>query len=246
MKLRLAGHLGLRSTFSVLRALGRLRDDEAATPDTGPSAGGLSRKAFLQVLGGTIAAISLTGNSAAAATSRAASAKWLETNAKYTPHTYADTLRLPRVHWRQFYATFSVPEKRQFWLDNLTRYRQSRSVAETARAERTLADFEHYLLTTSVFEEDVDPDADLELAKIENALTVELSKDAARALLTLGEPGAQPSSEAAARDCECSVRSSFCMGSYCKSNDRCTQTPPCCPGGCGALWKYTCDGMCQY
>jgi hypothetical protein len=252
MKFRLARRLGLRSTVRLLVGMGEARNAEPVGENSAPDKKVFSRKSFLAGVGGAIAAIALTPGTVAAQTNRSASARWVELNTGTLRRTHESLISLPPEHQKAFYLRFTPAQCRQFWLDNLDSHRRTTTSAVTTsgqdEAARRLSDF---LRTTRIFEDGVSEADHRELAELERLVKASYSPEAARTILTANlmtelEPAVLR------LNCECSPRSDYCWGSYCRDNSGCNHVPrdgvaagPL-TGGCGTLLAYRCTGMCQY
>ncbi|CAM5256765.1 hypothetical protein SALBM135S_01597 [Streptomyces alboniger] len=236
MTLAVAKRLGPRSSIRVLRALGELRAEVrpggSATTDAG-----VSRKRFLHLAGGAIAAIGLTVAAQSSAFAKAAenarATAWVEGNMSRLPRTYDGIVRHSVPYRQAIYDVLSPQERSQAWLEHFRRFRSDHPGLSAAQ-ERLLTELAE--LTPRVF---ASPGEHIpELRRLSERARRSFGLEQAAALLTRLGPDDGRTARAA---CQCSQGDPHWCGFGLCAPVICSVKP----SGCGDLWMERCDGMCK-
>ena len=232
MGLRLAAHLGPRTSIRVLRALGAERRAGGTLGAAEPAGRGTSRRRFLELgAGGVVAAGILMVGAAPASADPVTS--WLEKHHDQLPRTYPEIVALPEAYRRAVYQLLTPTERSAAWVTQLTSYRPT--IPPKNREQGAVVDEALALAGDSdnFTGEQVAPSSTAVLAdRSIAAFGVERARD------IFGRLGAADGQLAPAATCSCSTSSDYC-GGRCRSGG-CTPLSP----GCGFLYQYTCNGRC--
>jgi len=237
LAVRLALHLGPRTTIRVLRALGAHRTAHPESPAPEPAVHHTRRRFLELAAGGAVAAgILITGSVPARADPVA---DWLRTNRQRLPRRYPELALLPPAFRSAVYAELTPAERSAAWVTHLVGYRVPTLTTEQAAvlgAALVLAadpgNFGNRPAASGV-------------AALAGRADAAFGVDGARAIFaTLGPSGvvapkvAVGPVAAVAVSCQCSTVSNYC-GGRCQSGG-CTPRSP----GCGFLYQYSCNGHC--
>ncbi|WP_336053098.1 bacteriocin fulvocin C-related protein [Streptomyces sp. CA2R101] len=222
----------------VLQALGELREEVTGGPDKAPRIGGsVSRKRFLHLVGGTVAAVGLStvGQTPAfaKASEPARAASWVRENMSTLPRSYEAIVQHPVAYRRAIFQVLTPGERSQVWLDHFAAYRATRPKLSPAQ-ERVMTQLTR--LTPKVFAEPDRRSAELD-ALAEQARRVFGFDEAAALLARLGP---DDGSEVRRADCQCNQSDSWCGVMFCG--------PISCnydSWGCGTLGTKPCNGVCM-
>ncbi|MEU6171948.1 bacteriocin fulvocin C-related protein [Streptantibioticus parmotrematis] len=244
MAVPLARRLGVRRSVSVLRALGRLRQDAKRVPFEEPrrAASGVGRGRFLQLAAGAgvAAGVVLLGRTPAIAEQRCATAAaWATRNKDHLPQRYDDIITYPMAYRRAIYAQLPTNARAQCWTEHLKRYRTT----ELTSRQHAVMDSAAAILATPALLGDgggaARTDARLEAFHREAVAAFGAAR-AGALFATLGPAEGTGGVVSPRNTCTCSVADSWC--------DNATQCEyhPCSPlsSGCGSFWSKSCDGLC--
>ncbi|MEU2062777.1 bacteriocin fulvocin C-related protein [Streptomyces sp. NPDC013455] len=236
LSLALARRLGVRSTVRVLQALGALREQVTRGQGRVPgSASPVSRKRFLHLVGGAVAAVGLStaGQTPAFATASepAKAAAWVRANMGTLPRTYAEIVRHPVTYRRAIFQVLTPEERSRAWLDHFAAYRRARPKLSAAQ-QQVMAGLTE--LTPRVFDEPGRHGAELD-ALAERARRAFGLAEAAALLARLGPDDGL---ELRRPDCNCNMSDAYC---YRCGPVNCNASS----WGCGTLYTKPCNGVCM-
>jgi len=233
MILPLVRHLGLRSSIAVTHALGGLRDELAAEREPHRTTG-LSRKRFLQWGAGAAIAGALAVSGRIPAYAADPVSAWVREQARKgtLPTSYQEIAGLPLDYRRAAFVEASPAIRSALWVEHLRRQRDS--LGSLTGEQRELFDIAlAKAADPATFAAAGDP-ADVGFRQRAQQA---FGADRAMAIFaTLGPAAA--STRGPQYTCDCAYESDWCSGD-CGTTVSCSQV-----GGCGDLWRYTCDGLC--
>jgi hypothetical protein len=245
LAVRLALHLGPRTTVRVLRALGAHRTAHAGSPAADPAVHHTRRRFLELAAGGAVAAgILITGALPARADPVA---DWLRMHRQQLPRSYPELALLPPSFRSAAYQELTPAERSAAWVAHLIGYRVPTLTTEQAAVIGAA------LVLAADPGNFADRPAAPAVAVLAARADAAFGVDAARAIFaTLGPSGiVAPKAAAAPRAvgapravaavaaaCQCSTVSNYCSG-RCQSGG-CTPRSP----GCGFLYQYSCNGHC--
>lgn len=261
MSIRLARHLGVKSTVNVLKSLGELKHrSETGQKADGLDLNGIGRKQFIKIAGGALLAggFILTGKSPAFAVQENRKLDdWISANKDRLPTRYAEFSNYSLLHRRAIFVASSAEVKSSLWLEHLEHYRSSHE--NMSPDKMTVLNHGVSLLSDVATHAGPQKPSPALHAKLEDLRLAAIgafgNEEAKLIFATLG-----PSSPklADAGNCACSIDSDWC-GGHCEfccpagyGYPNCTKecmadTPCCCVGlsiGCGNGWHYECNGVC--
>lgn len=267
MALPLFRRLGLRSTFSVIGALGDLPGRAEAGGDEAET--GVSRKQFLRfgIGAGVAGGLLFTGKATAFAATRSSGtfanpAAWAKANKATLPQTYDDVVAYPEMYRRAIYVESTPQVRSQLWTEQINRYRTAHPALSGEQA--SVVDTAAKLAADQAnFADPITAAARQQLSALQDSAIKAFGKqDAGQLLATLGSTetttaNARPAGPVPAgvvvNGCGCSVESDYCVQSSCVPWQACDCNSPfpndcincaAVSGGCGTFYQYPCDGGC--
>lgn len=223
---KLARHLGVRSTLAVLGAMGRTRRP-AQRNQLGVRSlvGGLAVAAALVKLGPSGGKGKGKGEDPVA---------WAESNKDRLPQAYSEFAEHSLPYRKAIFTASSAAVRSRLWTEHLRQYGATHDSLSESQ-ERALQRAAEVLGNESLHSRPSPPDLNQVLEDLRAVVTAAFAGEAQSIIATLGP--SEP--EAASDDCQCSMESDYCWQG-CVYSDECHRV-----GGCGTGWLYVCDGWCD-
>lgn len=162
--------------------------------------------------------------------------KWVQENVKELPASYAELIRYPLAYRQAIYNRYSPEVKSMMWQSQLEAYRGSHpdlSPEQVALLYRAVG-----LATPALFDSTLSDALLAEIEGLKNAMVATFGSEEARSIIA--QLGPSEDSNIVGK-CMCSTSSDWCRGGrYCKRGG-CQEKD-----GCGALWRFRCDGVCVF
>lgn len=239
MAFPLIRRLGIRSTARLLRALGGLPSTR-----TEPSSDQLlGRKGFLKLGAGLAAAtgLILTGRTPATAAEEPECVRaraWVKANQHRLPETYADFAAYPTAYRQAIYAELQAETRSSLWIAHLDHSRAARPHL-TAQQRMVLDQATRIAGDPRTFTSNRDAGTDKQLTKLADSAIAAFGRTEARAILATLGPAKPNVGTSGLPDCECAFFDDRFCGGHCRTGG-CEVLD----SGCGALWIYSCNGLC--
>ena len=168
---------------------------------------------------------------------------WAQANKERLPTSYSGLASYSMRYRKAIFVALSSEQRSELWKEHLNRYLDSSQ--EMPAVQTKLLRQARANISPDYFLGD---EGRARASELEKQVREAFSQEQARAIFaSLGPPEHAASITLARIDCECSSVSTYCNGFACPKgrNDCRPHGKGIEPGGCGFLWQYECDGMCN-